>query len=28
MKKINLSAHHPIVDIRDNIIFANNRNVV
>ena len=28
MKKINLSAYHPITDIRDNIIFANNGNVV
>ena len=28
MKKINLSAHHPIADILDNIIFANNGNVV
>ena len=28
MKKINLSAYRPITDIRDNIIFANNGNVV
>ena len=28
MKKINLSAHYPIIDIQDNIIFANNGNVV
>ncbi|MCG2462851.1 TraG family conjugative transposon ATPase [Flavobacteriaceae bacterium F89] len=28
MKKINLSANRPIADIQDNIIFANNGNVV
>ncbi|GAA3657394.1 TraG family conjugative transposon ATPase [Flavivirga jejuensis] len=28
MKKINLSAYHPILDIQDHIIFANNGNVV
>ena len=28
MKKINLSSHWPIADIRDNIIFAGNGNVV
>jgi conjugation system TraG family ATPase len=28
MDKINLSAHHPIADILDNIVFANNGNVV
>ena len=28
MNKINLSTHHPIADIQDNIIFANNGNVV
>ncbi|MDG3582504.1 MULTISPECIES: TraG family conjugative transposon ATPase [Flavobacteriaceae] len=28
MNKINLSAYRPIADIRDNIIFANNGNVV
>ena len=28
MKKINLSAYNPIEDIQDNIIFANNGNVV
>ncbi|RDK89160.1 TraG family conjugative transposon ATPase [Marinirhabdus gelatinilytica] len=28
MKKINLSAYNPIADIQDNIIFANNGNVV
>ena len=28
MDKINLSAHHPIADIRDNIVFANNGNVI
>ncbi|MCK0135992.1 TraG family conjugative transposon ATPase [Arenibacter sp. S6351L] len=28
MDKINLSAHHPIVDIRSNIVFANNGNVI
>ncbi|MDF4220888.1 MULTISPECIES: TraG family conjugative transposon ATPase [Maribacter] len=28
MNKINLSAYQPIVDIQDNIIFANNGNVV
>ena len=28
MKKINLSAYRPITDIQDNIIFANNGNVV
>ncbi len=28
MKKINLSAYRPIADIQDNIIFANNGNVV
>uniref|UniRef100_UPI0035932582 DUF3875 domain-containing protein n=1 Tax=Pricia sp. TaxID=2268138 RepID=UPI0035932582 len=28
MKKINLSAYRPITDIRNNIIFANNGNVV
>jgi len=28
MKKINLSAYHPILDIRDHIVFANNGNVV
>ncbi|WP_299429861.1 TraG family conjugative transposon ATPase [uncultured Maribacter sp.] len=28
MKKLNLSAYHPIIDIQDNIIFANNGNVV
>lgn len=28
MKKINVTAYHPIVDIQENIIFANNGNVV
>ena len=28
MKKINLSAYRPIIDIQDNIIFANNGNLV
>ncbi|WP_159021456.1 TraG family conjugative transposon ATPase [Formosa sp. L2A11] len=28
MNKINLSAHHPISDIQDHIIFANNGNVI
>lgn len=28
MNKINLSSYHPIVDIQDNIVFANNGNVV
>ncbi len=28
MTKINLSAHHPILDIQDHMIFANNGNVV
>ena len=28
MKKINLSAYRPLTDIQDNIIFANNGNVV
>ncbi|MGJ8762040.1 MAG: TraG family conjugative transposon ATPase [Polaribacter sp.] len=28
MNKINLSTHHPITDIQDNIIFANNGNVL
>lgn len=28
MNKLNLSAYHPIADIQDNIIFANNGNVV
>ena len=28
MNKINLSAYNPITDIQDNIIFANNGNVV
>ncbi|WP_026809916.1 TraG family conjugative transposon ATPase [Arenibacter latericius] len=28
MKKINLSAYRPIIDIQDNIIFANNGNVL
>tara|TARA_R110002049_G_scaffold309137_2_gene517482 strand:+ start:1818 stop:4223 length:2406 start_codon:yes stop_codon:yes gene_type:complete len=28
MNKINLSAYHPIVDIQDHILFANNGNVV
>lgn len=28
MNKINLSAYHPILDIQDHIIFANNGNVV
>ena len=28
MKKINLSAYQPIVDIQDNIVFANNGNIV
>lgn len=28
MKKINLSAYHPILDLQDHIIFANNGNVV
>ncbi|WP_417372007.1 TraG family conjugative transposon ATPase [Gelidibacter japonicus] len=28
MKKINVAAYHPIVDIQENIIFANNGNVV
>lgn len=28
MKKINLSAYRPIADIHDNIVFANNGNVV
>ncbi|WP_055436654.1 TraG family conjugative transposon ATPase [Lacinutrix algicola] len=28
MNKINLASYHPIVDIQDNVIFANNGNVV
>ena len=28
MNKINLSAYQPITDIQDNIVFANNGNVV
>ena len=28
IKKINIATHHPIVDIQDNIIFANNGNIV
>ncbi len=28
MKKIDFSSYHPIIDIQDNIIFANNGNVV
>ncbi len=28
MKKINLSAYHPILDIQDHIVFANNGNVI
>ena len=28
MKKINLSANHPILDIQDHIVFANNGNVM
>ena len=28
MKKINLSAYHPIIDIQDHVVFANNGNVV
>lgn len=28
MKKINLSAYRPITDIQDNIIFANNGNLI
>ena len=28
MKKINLSAYHPILDIQDHIVFANNGNVM
>jgi conjugation system TraG family ATPase len=28
MKKINLSAYHPILDIQEHIVFANNGNVV
>jgi len=28
MKKINLSAYHPILDIQDHIVFANNGNIV
>lgn len=28
MKKINLSAYHPILDIQDHIVFANNGNVL
>lgn len=28
MKKINLAAYHPIFDIQDNILFANNGNLV
>ena len=28
MDKINLSAHHPIADIRSNMVFANNGNVI
>jgi len=28
MNKINLSAYQPIADIQDNIVFANNGNVV
>ncbi|WP_417858640.1 TraG family conjugative transposon ATPase [Xanthomarina gelatinilytica] len=28
MKKINVAAYHPIVDIQENVIFANNGNVV
>lgn len=28
MKKINLSAYHPILDIQDHMVFANNGNVV
>ncbi len=28
MNKINLASHYPIVDIQDNVVFANNGNVV
>ena len=28
MKKINLSAYHPILDIQDNVVFASNGNVM
>lgn len=28
MNKINLTSHHPIVDIQENVLFANNGNVV
>ncbi len=28
MKKINVAAYHPIVDVQENVIFANNGNVV
>jgi hypothetical protein len=28
MTKINLSAYHPIVDIQDHVVFANNGNIV
>jgi len=28
MKKINLAAYHPILDIQDHIVFANNGNIV
>ncbi|UII81099.1 TraG family conjugative transposon ATPase [Flagellimonas sp. CMM7] len=28
MSKINIASHHPILDIQDNIIFANNGNVL
>ncbi|SRX76303.1 TraG family conjugative transposon ATPase [Aequorivita antarctica] len=28
MKKINVAAYHPIVDIQENVVFANNGNVV
>ena len=28
MNKMNLSAYQPIADIQDNIVFANNGNVV
>ncbi|MAG88403.1 MAG: hypothetical protein CMB97_13750, partial [Flavobacteriaceae bacterium] len=28
MKKINLSAYHPILDIQNNVLFASNGNIV
>jgi len=28
MNKINLAAYHPIIDIQNNVVFANNGNVV